>query len=114
MTGRRGLTHRSQVVSSVTGSALRSHAVVDVELAVGPSAVAAFVAAVTVGRSRHCNRREGHMVSGAVSKIRVKTCHIAISYDFWPGRVAALSLVWFTVLSLWAPYDIHPCARNLS
>jgi hypothetical protein len=25
-----------------------------------------------------------------------------------------LSLVWFTALSLWAPYDIHPRARNLS
>jgi hypothetical protein len=43
--------------------------------------------------------------SGPVGKIRVKTCHIAISYDFWFGRLAALSLVWFTVLSLWAPYD---------
>ena len=30
----------------------------------------------------------------------------------WPR--SWLPLLWFTVLTLWAPYDTHPCKRNLS
>ena len=51
-----------------------------------------------------------------VGKIRVKTCHIAVFVLFWTQLRSGfgVALLWFPVLKLWAPHDIHTRASNLS
>ena len=47
-------------------------------------------------------------------KIRVKTCHIAFRSESGAWDRGCLALLCFAVQSLWASYDNHLCACNLS